>query len=548
LARFLGIDWNPAAHGQAPRLCVVEASVHRGKLAIQRALSWPEAPSPDPAGAAEAGRRLQERLKEAGIAPAPVLYAIGRDRVLFREVRYPDVPADEVAAVVHYQAAKELAFSADEAVIDYTLSTSPGPLGEKRAFVAILRKEPLSAIQKTCQAAGLRLEVVSARPFALLANWQAQTGPAAAGAPEVSAVFVVTNGGGELCVARGSELLFSRAIAPAAGSDGDGSAAVYLPELRRSLAAYGSQFPQQPVRTLYVAGGPVTAGQGALAAGLGLKVLPFDPLSGTDLPDLAGKEAFAGALGMVQAVLAHRKLPVDFLAPKKPRTPVNRKRIYVIAAAALVLALLGGTAAAYGLAVSSRNRQIEELAAQNEAKEKEIKAYGDVDKRLEVIDSWAGQEMVMLDELYDLIAQFPDQPGIRITKASWTPAAQTAMAAAAKTSAPSSQAAKGPPKPVGQLTVEASSDSAEALERLHRALEGLAHWKLDLWEPDSPHANQARATLKVYRQEPRDYRTVLGQVVNNGTAPPRAEKKPGPSGTEHREAPPGDHQPEGGRP
>jgi hypothetical protein len=556
LARFLGIDWNPGSHGQAPLLCIVEASVHRGKLRVQRALSWPEAPSPDSAGAAEAGRRLRERLKEAGIAPAPVLYAIGRDRVLFREVRYPDVPADEVAAVVHYQAAKELTFSPEEAVIDYTLSSSPGPLGEKRALVAVLRKEPLSAIQQTCQAAGLRLEVVSARPFALLANWQTQTGAGAAGAAEVSGVLVVTHGGGELCVVRGSELLFSRAIAPAVASNGDDPAAAYLPELRRSLAAYSSHFPQQPVSTLYVAGEPVATGIGVLASGLGLKVLPFDPLSGTDAPDLANKEAFAGALGMVQALRAHRRLPIDFLAPKKPRPPVNRKKLYIFAAAALVLILLGGVGAAYGLAVSSRNDQIEELAAKNDSLEKEIKAYGDVDKRAEGLDAWAAQELVILDELYDLIAQFPDQPGIRITKASWTPAAQMAV----KPSSSSGQATKAPPRPIGLLTLEASSESAEALERLRRALDGLVHWKLDLWEPDTPRTNQARATLKVYHQAPRDYRTVLGVVVNNGPAPPPAEVRPGPggkdhpevrpgpSGKDHPDAPPGDHRPEGGRP
>jgi hypothetical protein len=254
---------------------------------------------------------------------------------------------------------------------------------------------------------------------------------------------------------------------------------------------------------------------------------------------------FSGALGMVQAVRAHRRLPVDFLAPKKPRPPVNRKRLYIIAAAAVILALLGGVGAAYGLAISSRNDQIEELAAKNDTLEKEVKAYGDVDKRAEALDAWAAQELVVLDELYELIVQFPDQPGVRITKVSWTPATQTAV----KPSTESGQSAKkGPPKPIGLLTVEASSESADALERLHRALDGLAHWKLDLWEPDTPRANQARATLKVFRQQPRDYQTVLGPVVNNGPPPPPAPERSGTSGKDHHDAPPKEHRPEGGRP
>src|SRR5262249_50294916 len=153
-------------------------------------------------------------------------------------------------------------------------------------------------------------------------------------------------------------------VTAAAEDNGYHGPSLFLPELRRSLAAYGNQCPQTPVRTLYVAGDQVAAGHSVLADRLGMKVLPFDPLSRANLPDLAHAEAFAGALGMIQARLKHRRLPIDFLAPKEPKPPVNRKRTYVLAGACAALLVVIGVGALYGWAVMSRNDQIEVLQAE----------------------------------------------------------------------------------------------------------------------------------------------------------------------------------------
>ena len=101
---------------------------------------------------------MKERLKEAGVAPAPVRFVIGRDGLICRDLFYPDVPANEVAAIVNFQAAKELSMPPDEAVIDYVVTGVNGPQGEKRALATIVHRELLNAIQKTCQIAGLKLE------------------------------------------------------------------------------------------------------------------------------------------------------------------------------------------------------------------------------------------------------------------------------------------------------------------------------------------------------------------------------------------------------
>src|SRR5205085_7959007 len=123
----------------------VAATVSGGNVRTQRAAVWAEPQSPNPAEAEALGKLLRERLKQAGIAPAPVLACLGRDRVIVKEVRYPAVAAREEPALVRFQAVKELSNQAEEVVIDY-MPLDGGEAGsEKRALVFIVRCELLVA-------------------------------------------------------------------------------------------------------------------------------------------------------------------------------------------------------------------------------------------------------------------------------------------------------------------------------------------------------------------------------------------------------------------
>ena len=532
MSRLLGLDWD---HGV---LRLVDATAQRGKVSVERAFCWTEEVAPNPLQAEEAGRRLRERLKEAGIASAPVVACIGRDRVIIRDVRYPDVPAAEVPAIVRFQAAKELTFPAEETIIDYSFINVPLPSGEKRALAVILRKELLAAYETMCKTAGLRLEGLTIRPIALLANWQARAAGNGSAADEFQALLV----GGELCVARGTELLFARNLT---GSNGDGNgdrAAALAGELRRSLAAYAGQFPKAPVRTLYVGDSTLLGQTAGLADKLRLPVRGYEPASAVLLNGHAERaEEFAGAIGLVEAVGMSRPLAVDFLHPKQPpATGASKKRRIALIAAAAAVPIIA-IVVAYALAVASRNAEIQELVDRKAELQKQINAYGDVDKRYEAIGGWADSEMIIADELYDFFAVFPDVAGMRITSIGWKdlppePASQN------KSTAPKTLPARTK-VPIGTLTFIASADSNETLDKLKRALEGARdHWLLEpgAWERDTPGPKQARVTLKVLHAEPVDHHSVLAPTTNKtaGGVPSRNEGdrrfgpgfRPGPPG------------------
>src|SRR5207248_11732675 len=116
------------------------------------------------------GERLRDRLRAAGVAPAPVLVSVGRGRVILKELRYPAVPPADEPSVVRFQALKELSDAPDDLVLDYTPLSNGAAEGERRSTAVVIRKELFAAIQQMCAAANLRLVAVTPRPYAVAAG------------------------------------------------------------------------------------------------------------------------------------------------------------------------------------------------------------------------------------------------------------------------------------------------------------------------------------------------------------------------------------------
>jgi hypothetical protein len=512
VAAILGIDWDNDS------LRLVAGRGAGSKFVIEQAILLPEPFRSETIPAEMVGRQLIPLLKQANIKASQAYAAVGREHLVCRDIRYPEVPPYEVPTIVQYQMAKELTIPAEQAAVDFAPVSLPWPGGEQRALGMALRKEILKAFEGLCTGAGLTLAGLTPRAYALQANWAAvQRGASAA---EVVGVIA----GGEFTVIRKDDVLFSRQL--------DDSVPL-VQNLRRSLAAYGSQFPQHPIQEFQATADPASPDLEELRAAFRLPVHAYNPWSG--VRSTLGPQAdvrFAAACGLLQRTSQGKHLPLDFRHPKKGEPPKSMTRQYgrlgALAGVLLVL-LLGGLYFAFA---NSLDTQIEELQDKVAAQNKRNKEMGDVEQHMNALAEWADREIVILDEVYELVAAFPDMPGIRITRAHfhpYTPPVATLRSGPGGT-APS--ISKEPPF-IGYLTLDFTVDSPEAMEAMRKALDSVKHWQRDFFRPDPKDSkHKATAQVRILAQKPHEYHNTIGDPVHRtSTAPaPTGPRRPGRGG------------------
>ena len=454
MARFLALDWD---HNQ---LHLVSAAVGAGGVRLQKAVLFAEDKSPNPADAEALGRKLRAHLKAAGIAPAPVLACVGRERTVLKEVRYPKVPAADEPALVRFQAVKELSEQPDEIVLDYTPVGDAAPGGEQRALVLAVRREMLAAYQTLCQAAGLKLHAFTPRPYGVVASLR-YAHPGAVAPDEAAAVLALGERWAELCVVRGDTLLFARSLAGGPTLPG---------EVRRSLAVYGGQWPQHPARHLFLAdAGEHAALAGRLRATVSVPVASFDPLAGLPAEGSpASRGSFAGAAGLLHARARKAPLAVNFVRPKEPKPARDPNRARILAAAAVAAVVLLGVVG-YGYSeIARKDREVEALVAEKEGLDNTLLAVEEDAKRIKALDEWSQGQVVWLDELYDLTDRFGDTNSLRLVQLTGEPLS----AAAAK--------GKNGPRYVARMSLKGiSTDNYQAVDALVGELVADGHYRVE---------------------------------------------------------------------
>ncbi|MFL5241164.1 MAG: type IV pilus biogenesis protein PilM, partial [Gemmataceae bacterium] len=333
MPRFLALDWDQKY------VRVVEATLGGGSVHIQRAAVWPVEQTPAASQAEEQGRWLKDLLKQAGIAPAPLLVALGRDRVILKDIRYPEVAETEEASVVRFQAARELTDAPEDLVIDYCPMGEGGGSGQKRALVVVGRRDLIGAYQTIAKTAGLKLAAITPRSFGLVACLNRLAGTSvltpAYAAGEAAAVVSLSETWAEFCILQQEKLVYSRFLPVSDALAG---------EIRRNLLVYAGQAPQHPLRSVYVAGD-----QAELMAQLqttpSIAFHRLDPFGGdesTALPS-QGRGAFAGVIGLLHAQAGKTPLPVNLVQPHQYQSskPTPKRRL-IFAGALAVTVLLGG--------------------------------------------------------------------------------------------------------------------------------------------------------------------------------------------------------------
>ena len=416
MSRYLAIDVD------AQGLFVAAGNAQRGKTTVDKVAFAPttEGSGLSPGTAQALGRQLKDLLKQAGLAAAPALLCLGRDKIILKDVTHPPAPGPDEPVIVRFQAVKDLPNDPEEMDLDY-LPTGQTADGQKTALAVFARKDAVKAARAFCEAAGLKLAGLTPRPFAAAAAAQAAV---AAGHTEPTddatdpvAVLTLTESGGEFTAAKAGRVLFTRAVpGPAVQSE-----AMLVGEVRRNLAVFAAAGGGDPARAVYVAeAGPPEAGWTfRLAAGLPVPVYRFDPLAGTaigeDVPaDARGR--FAGAVGMLALVAAGPTLPINFASPRQPKAETNRSKVRLAFAAAVAAALLvAGGAYAY-FSLDAKDDEIAKLQKDSKDLDAELKAGEEDQNRLKAAEEFLHHGVAVHDELYELSYEWPNLDRMKLTQ------------------------------------------------------------------------------------------------------------------------------------
>ena len=415
MPRYISIDI------ESGQLFLSSVDVRGGSVQLEKALAIPAVGGLTAILAADLGKRIKEAMKEAGIAPAPLVACIGRERVVLKEIKYPaSVGAAEEPALVRFQVSKELAESGDGVVVDYFALPALDPDGQRRALAFAFRKDILAVYRTLSQAAGLKLIAIAPRTFGIAASLMRAIKDGAVTPPESAAlpIAVLVRGDkwGELVILRGGQVAFTRSLTGMALN----SEAAMLGEIRRNLAVFAGQLPQNQVQCLFVAESDVPGGwSGRVRAGLAIPVQSFDPIAGVESdvpPETHG--CFAGLTGLAILQGKSSELPINFIEPREPK-PVSDPNKRLLGLIAVAASLIFVVALGLGRFMASQKADAA-LALQNQKTdlEEEIKKLDDVVKRVKAVRDWEDKNVNWLDELYDLTARFPDPAGTEVVQLS----------------------------------------------------------------------------------------------------------------------------------
>lgn len=483
MSRFIAIDVD------AGGLFVVAGFAKGNSVRVEQAVPVLDDPRPlTPDSAPELAARLKAALAEAGVTPAPALVCVGRDRVVFKDIRHPKTAPTDEPRVVRFQAERDLAESPDTLLLDYVPLPTPPGAEDKRATAVFVRKDLFNAARTLCEQAGLKLAGFTPRPYAAAAAVRRAVAAGTVPPPENPAAPVASlclwDGGGLFVVVHGEHMVFSRSVSAMALQ----SEAALVGEAKRSLAAYASQNPRERLDALYLSEGHSTGGSWAarLQEALPLPVHPFDPLAGSPAadalpPHLRGR--FTAAAGLL-AARGLGTLPINFVTPRQPRAEPSKTRTWVLIALLLVLVLgAGGVAGHYFLNAELDQKQAAANARKKRAEE-EIKEEQKQAVKVKAIDDFRGREVNCLDLFYDITDATPDVNRIRLRefdvtlkepKVEQKPPAPTAgkittpATGAAKPATPAAVAKAPPAEPVGKVSLvflagsEADDDLAQRL-------------------------------------------------------------------------------------
>lgn len=366
---------------------------------------------PDPA---MVGARIGAVLRGWRTGKAEALVAVSRAQAELRLLNVPPAPDDELPDMVRFQALQQFTSLDDACPLDF-MPTGESPGGAKQVLTAAIPSQLMRHIEETVEHAGASLRGVILRPCGTvsLVGRHLRLDP-----DEVQLVVEAHGDEAELTVFSNRSALLARTVRLPKTAEFGPRHAPLVNEVRRTLMAARTQLGGRQVAGIVLCG-PRDPSELAAMEQLGLPVQSFSPFSDIRVSTAVQRsmpsdsEHFAPLLGILLDEASESKHEIDFLRPRRPAEPPDRRKMWTataLAIACLVL-LLGGL---YWWRLSALDKQTADLRRQSRELDGLVEVAQRQQQLLEEIDAWYADSPNWLIELRELSTRLPGADKLRL--------------------------------------------------------------------------------------------------------------------------------------
>ncbi len=356
LRQFWGIEWSTEGLvGAAIRL-------EGGKVSLSQTFSvtFTEDRTPERAGV-DIASELAEKTVALG-ANAACVVVVPRETVVVRQLQLPNVPADELPALVSFQSAAKSSTPTTAIAVDYV---PLGGQGDGQAVIAVtLDSARVQRMRDLLARAKLQLVGLEVSPF-LIAELVARE-EEQGGTPDVPTLIVSQSGNRvEISILDQRRLIATHAVWLPEGDAARHVSPLQM-EINRCLISLGQSHPGVEVDQVYLVEDEQAdeAVVKALQERFGAKVHPlnFDRFD-SPIPS-KNRLSYVALLARGLAGEAGVIPRVDLVNPRKPAEKPDNTKKYLIAGGAAATLLVGGTWWNFSSQMASMDEDIETLSAE----------------------------------------------------------------------------------------------------------------------------------------------------------------------------------------
>jgi len=411
MPRLLALDWTR----REARYVLANSSGDKLVIQAAGAIDLADLPDEEFADPEKLGQAIRKGLSSAKPGRANTLVGVDRKSVELLEFAVPAVPDKDLPGIVNNLAHRESAAVTDESIIDFTKAAGDAA-DSGQVTAAAMTADEFQRLKKICDAAKISPERFVLRPYATAALLPAGT----------SGRTLLVNRIGEdadLTVVDGGCVVFSRSVRLLTKDDPAATTTQMLQEIRRTLMVAPHSPSGADIKRVYLIGSEqeqselLAAAQEAFAsessavddhtADVEVSVFDVFALSGADrnvIPEHSGR--YASLLGMIRTESQKETHPFDFLNPRKPPKPPNRRRL---------VAMVGGLAAVALFVLGyPQYESYQELVAKNDKIAQELREMKQSEKTIKkqatiasAISGWEEGSINWLKELQSLSERFP---------------------------------------------------------------------------------------------------------------------------------------------